>query len=120
MEKPMFCICENRHRSPLPLCGYREADQRLCFRYIVCTIPILSESEISKPLISSNGCAACFVLDLVESQNVGFFMKRLKLSGLKSFFTDWVQYYSFQLSPIIVFAQYEQLSLFHILHVRQR
>ena len=31
MRKPTFCICENK-----------DADQRLCFRYIDSTIPLLS------------------------------------------------------------------------------
>ena len=38
MRKPTFCICENKDA---------EADQRLCFRYIDGTIPLLSKSKIS-------------------------------------------------------------------------
>ena len=45
MRKPTFCICENKGADQLR--GNREADQRLCFRYINCTIPLLSKSEIS-------------------------------------------------------------------------
>ena len=45
MRKPMFCICENKDADQLR--GNREADQRLCFRYIDSTIPLLSKSEIS-------------------------------------------------------------------------
>ena len=48
MRKPAFCICENKDTDQLR--GNREADQRLCFRYIDSTIPLLSESEIFKPL----------------------------------------------------------------------
>ena len=33
MRKPAFCICENKGADQLR--GNREADQRLCFRYIV-------------------------------------------------------------------------------------
>ena len=44
MRKPTFCICENKDAEQL---RYREADQRLCFRYIDSTIPLLSKSEIS-------------------------------------------------------------------------
>ena len=44
MRKPSFCICENKDADHLR--GYREADQRLCFRYIDSTIPLLSNSEI--------------------------------------------------------------------------
>ena len=32
MRKPDFCICENKDADQLR--GDREADQRLCFRYI--------------------------------------------------------------------------------------
>ena len=45
MRKPRFCICENKDADQLR--GNREADQRLCFRFIDSTIPLLSKSEIS-------------------------------------------------------------------------
>ena len=45
MRKPTFCIFENKDADQLS--GYREADQRLCFRYMESTIPLLSKSEIS-------------------------------------------------------------------------
>ena len=45
MRKPTFCICENKDADQLH--GNREADQRLCFRYIDSTIPLLSKSESS-------------------------------------------------------------------------
>ena len=44
MRKPTFCICENKDADQLR--GNREADQRLCFRYIDSTILLLSKSEI--------------------------------------------------------------------------
>ena len=44
-RKPAFCRCENKDADQLR--GDREADQRLCFRYIDSTIPLLSKSEIS-------------------------------------------------------------------------
>ena len=40
LRKPAFCICENKDADQLR--GNREADQRLCFRYIDSTIPLLS------------------------------------------------------------------------------
>ena len=46
MRKPDFCICENKGADQLR--GNREADQRLCFRYIDSTIPLLSKPEISR------------------------------------------------------------------------
>ena len=50
MRKPTFCICENKDADQLR--GNREADQRLCFRYIDGTIPLLSKFEISSLLPS--------------------------------------------------------------------
>ena len=45
MRKPAFCICENKDADQLR--GNREADQRLCFRYMDSTIPLLPKYEIS-------------------------------------------------------------------------
>ena len=45
VRKPAFCICENKDADQLR--GNREADQRLCFRYMDSTIPLLPTSEIS-------------------------------------------------------------------------
>ena len=45
MRKPTFSLCENKDADQLR--GNREADQRLCFRYIDSPIPLLSKSEIS-------------------------------------------------------------------------
>ena len=38
MRKPTFCLCENKDADQLR--GNREADQRLCFRFIDSTIPL--------------------------------------------------------------------------------
>ena len=43
MGKPTICIGENKDADQLR--GNREADQRLCFRYTDCTIPLLSKSK---------------------------------------------------------------------------
>ena len=51
MRKPTFCICENKDADQLR--GNREADQRLCFRYVDSTIPLLSKSEMSSLYLSS-------------------------------------------------------------------
>ena len=45
VRKPVFCICENKEADQLR--GNREADQRLCFRYIDSIIPLLPKYEIS-------------------------------------------------------------------------
>ena len=44
-KKAAFCICENKNTNQLR--GYRVAEQRLCFRYMDSTIPLLPKSEIS-------------------------------------------------------------------------
>ena len=44
MRKPAFCICEKKDADQLR--SYREADQRLCFRYMDSTTPLLPKSEI--------------------------------------------------------------------------
>ena len=45
VRKPTFCICENKDADQLR--GYREADHRLCFRYLDSTIPLLLKSKLS-------------------------------------------------------------------------
>ena len=45
MRKRAFCLCENKDADQL--LGNREADQRLCFRNIDSTIPLLPKYEIS-------------------------------------------------------------------------
>ena len=59
MRKPAFCICKNKDADQL--CGNGEADQRLCFRYIDSTIPLLSKSEMSslQPSSVAVQCGLC-------------------------------------------------------------
>ena len=45
IRKPTICICENNGADQLS--GNHEADQRFCFRYTVCTIPLLLKSKLS-------------------------------------------------------------------------
>ena len=45
MGKPTICIGENKDADQL--CGNREADQRLCFRYTDSTLSLLLKSKIS-------------------------------------------------------------------------
>ena len=45
MRKPTFCICENKDADQVR--GNREADQRLCFRFLDSTIHLLYKSKIS-------------------------------------------------------------------------
>ena len=62
MRKPDFCISENKSADQPH--GNHAADQRLCFRYISCTI---SSSKIGsfKPLAILCCCTARLVSDLV-------------------------------------------------------
>ena len=46
VRKPAFCICENKDADQLR--GNPEADQRLCFRYIDGTTPLLPKYEMSR------------------------------------------------------------------------
>ena len=45
MRKPDFCLGENKGADQLR--GNREADQRLCFRYLDSTIPLLLKASSS-------------------------------------------------------------------------
>ena len=45
MGKPTICICENKDADQLR--SNCKADQRLCFRYMNSTIPLLSKTKIS-------------------------------------------------------------------------
>ena len=51
MRKSTFYICKNKDADQLR--GNREADQRLCFRWIDSSIPLLSKSKISSLYPSS-------------------------------------------------------------------
>ena len=62
MGKPTICICKNKDADQLR--GNREADQRLCFRYTISTIPLLLKSEISSfqpasVLVQAGLCRTC-------------------------------------------------------------
>ena len=75
MRKPTICICENKEADRL--CGNREADQRLCFRSMDSTIPLLSKPRNFKPLAIFCDCTARFLSDMVKNHNVGFLKRRL-------------------------------------------
>ena len=56
-------MCGNKGADQLRInCA---ADQRLCFRYIDSTIPLLPKSKISSFLAIFSNCAARFMSDLV-------------------------------------------------------
>ena len=75
MRKPAFCICENKDADQLR--GQREADQRLCFRYLESTIPLLPKSEISSLLLSSVAVQPVLCRTWSETPKTGFLTTRL-------------------------------------------
>ena len=68
MIKLTFGICENKDLDQLR--GYREADQRLCFRCTDSTIPLLSKSNVSSfepasVTVQAGLCQACLETTLL-------------------------------------------------------
>ena len=82
MRKPAFCICENKDADQLP--GNREADQRLCFRYIDSTIPLLSKSEISSLYSSSVAVQPGLCQTWSQTPKTGFLRTRLKYENMQA------------------------------------
>ena len=76
LRKPDFCIGENKDADQLH--GNREADQRLCFRYMDSVIPILSKSEISSLYPSSVAVQPGLCRTWSETPKTGFLTTRLK------------------------------------------
>ena len=75
MRKPAFCIYENKDADQLR--GNREADHRLCFRYIDSTIPLLPKYEISSLLPSSLTAQPGLCRTWSETPKTGFLTTRL-------------------------------------------
>ena len=76
MGKPSICICENKGADQLR--GNREADQRLCFRYMDSTIPLLPKYEIScfylsSVTVQSGFCPTCSETTLLVFSQGGSF-----------------------------------------------
>ena len=78
MRKPDVCLCENNGADQLR--SNCAADQRLCFCYIDNTIPLPSESKISKLAIFC-GCTARFVWDFVGNPKDRFCPNAAHLRG---------------------------------------
>ena len=70
MRKPAFRICEKKDADQLR--GNRKADQRLCFRYIDSTIPLLPKSEISSFYPSSVNVQPGLCQTWSETPKTGF------------------------------------------------
>ena len=75
MRKLDFCICENKDADQLR--GNREADQRLCFRYMDSTIPLLPNCQISRFQPSSVAVQPGLCRTWSETPKTGFLRTRL-------------------------------------------
>ena len=75
MRKQAFCICENKDADQLR--SNREADQRLCFRYIASTIPLLPKYKISSLYPSSVFAQPGLCRTRSEILKTGFLTTRL-------------------------------------------
>ena len=76
MRNPAFCICKNKGADQLR--GNREADQRICFRHMDITIPLLSKSGISSFEPSSVAVQSGLCPNWSETPKTGFLTTRLK------------------------------------------
>ena len=76
MRKPDFCICINKDADQLR--SNREADQRLCFRYMDSTISLLPKYKISSLQPSSVAVQPGLCGTWSETQKTGFLTTRLK------------------------------------------
>ena len=77
MKKTDFCICENKDADQLR--GYREADQRLCFRFTDSTIHLLPKYEISSIWPSCVVVQPGLCGNWSETPKTGFLTRRLIL-----------------------------------------
>ena len=75
VRKPAFFICGNKDADQLR--GNRKADQRLCFRYSHCKIPLLPKSEISSPFPSCVVVQPGLCRTGSETPKTGFLRTRL-------------------------------------------
>ena len=88
MRKSDFCKCENKDADQL--CGNREADQHLCFRYTDSTIPLLPKSEISSLKPSCVVVQPCLCRAWSETPKTGFLASRLKLRRIFNYIKEGI------------------------------
>ena len=69
MSKPMFCICKNIDEDQLRC--KREADQRLCFRYI--------DTEIVVNFRTQDNLAVIYLKFKQRCQTLGYFTKKMQM-----------------------------------------
>ena len=77
MEKPDFCLCENKDADQL--CSNCTADQRLCFRYTDSTIPLLLIAKTSNVCFFSETVRTALCRTGLEISKISFLASRLIL-----------------------------------------
>ena len=90
MRKLVFCLCENKDADQLR--GNHKADQRLCFRCLGNTIPLLPKSEISKLKASPEVAQPGVCNTWSETLKTDFLMTRLIYH--RNYYK--IQFYSYQ------------------------
>ena len=75
-RKRDYCLCQNKGADQLR--GNREADQRLCFRYLDSTIPLLPICKISSFKPASVAAQTGLCQTRSETPKTGFLASRLK------------------------------------------
>ena len=81
IKKPDFCICENKDADQLR--GNREADQRLCFRYIDPSTLLIRNY---KPLAIFCSCTARYLSDLVVNPDDRFSQNEAHIGHFRNAF----------------------------------
>ena len=77
MRKPTFFICKNKDADQLHGNRNREADQRLCIRFLDISIPLLHKSEFSSLYPSSAVVQPGLCQTRSETLKTGFHMTKL-------------------------------------------
>ena len=95
VRKRDYCLCENKGADQLR--GNREADQRLCFRYMDSTIPLLPICKISSFKPASVAAQTGLCQTRSETPKTRFLTARLisnKMAGVTKILTPYHFYHA--------------------------
>ena len=99
-RKSDFCLCENK--SADQLCSNCTADQRLCFRYTDCTIPLLVIAKISSVWPFSDTVQAGLCQTWSETQKPCFHTSQLISSYIfMSKFQIFMNHHKMRMLPFV-------------------
>ena len=114
MRKPAFCICENKDADQLR--GNRDADQRLCFRYLDSIIPLLPKYQRSSECGNRSHNVSLPII--LKKTKVGQILQYLCISLLVvPILLYWVQV-SVSLNVLLYFGA--EMATFCIKHIENR